>query len=363
MRWTSLGLTMVLGTGACLERRAAEPTHTDPAHAELAPADPLRSREAAPAGSSEPAPDPPPGERASPLIEPELPTVARAHDRTVIASPITIEALVPIPEGIAFAQGGEIWALAADEGTLRKLATTVDPHGLVTDGRWLYWLGHERNGKLELATGQVEPLASFGAPGEQVDLAIGDVLYGRSGSNAVWRFEGNGIHRIDVRPDRTWRALPGLGAAERVVYLPMIDTAARPLTFFILRLHVGGRSTRIPVEGAPQPLRWSVSRTGSLVLIGEQGTAVMRLDGKATKPRKAFDEPGVSAVCWCGDDVCTVDEDDGVVRRHRRGSADAEVLARDVGPVARLGCDERRVAWSTADDGEHAHEIHVVALP
>lgn len=363
MQRTSLGLALVLGAGACLERRPAEATHTDPAPAGLAPADPALSGETAPAGSPEPAPEPSPREHASPPIEPETPTVERAHERTVISSPLATEALVPIPEGIAFTQGGEIWTYTADGGTLRKLATAVDPHGFVTDGRWLYWLGHEGNGKLDLATGQVDTLASFGASGEQEDLAVGDVLYGRSGAKAVWRFEGHGVRRIDVRPDRTWRALPGLGAAERVVYLPMIDTAPRPPTSFILRLHVGGRSTRIPAEGIPKPLRWSVSRTGSLVLIGERGTAVMRQDVEAATLRKAFDEPGVVAVCWCGDDVCTVDGDDDVVRRHRRGSADAEVLARDVGPVARLGCDERRVAWSPPADGEHAREIHVVQMP
>jgi hypothetical protein len=358
MRWSILGLATMLGVGACLERRPSESAHTDPA-----PAEPAGSGEAAPARPPEPAPPPPPDERASPPVEPEVPTVARAHDRTVIASPVAIEALVPIPDGIAFALGGEVWAYAADEGALRKLATTVDPHGLVTDGKWLYWLGHERNGKLELATGQTATLASLGAPGEQEDLAVGDVLYGRSGAKAVWRFEGNGVRRIDVRPDRTWRALPGLGAGERVVVLPMMDTATRPPTSFILRLRVGGRSTKIAVEGIPQPLRWSVSRTGSLVFVAERGTAVMRQDATAAKARKAFDEPGVVAVCWCGDDVCTVDADDDVVRRHRRGSADAEIMARDVGSVGRLGCDERRVVWSTVGDGEHAPEIHVVELP
>jgi hypothetical protein len=281
----------------------------------------------------------------------------------VITSPQAVEALVPIPHGIAFAQGGEIWGLAVDEGALRRLATAVDPHGLVTDGHWLYWLGHERNGKLELATGRTATLASLGARGEQEDLAVGDVLYGRSGTQAVWRFEGDGIRRIDVRPDRAWRALPGLGAGDRVVYLPTLDTATRPPTPFILRFHVGGRSTRIPVEGIPQRLRWSVSRTGRLVFVGERGTAVMQQDAKAAAASKAFDAPGVVAVCWCGDDVCAVDGDDDVVRRHRRGSADVEVVVHDVGPVARLGCDRRRVAWSTPADGEHAREIHVVELP
>lgn len=91
--------------------------------------------------------------------------------------------------------------------------------------------------------------------------------------------------------------------------------------------------------------------------------ATLRQDAKASKPRVLFEEPGVTGVCWCGDDVCTVDGDDDVLRRHRRGGAKAEIVAEGIGGSLRnLACGPDRIAWSTLEGEDRASEIHVVQI-
>lgn len=286
------------------------------------------------------------------------PTVTREDGRTVLSTSGNFEEVVLIPGGLAFNLNSEIWVLESDETTARSLTSTSDPHSLVSDGKWLYWLGYENNGKLELATGEVGWLPRMGRPEMQQHLAVGDVLYGRN-EMSVWRYEGLHLRQITFRTDEAGMFRGEIRAGPRMVFLPTIDhvDGGRPQVF-LLRLDVRGKMTKVPIEGT-SPLRWSVNRAGSVVFRGADD-AVMQLDAKASKPRRLFDEPNLSAVCWCGRDVCTVVDD--VIRRHRRGRAEAEPVVEDVGSVDQLVCSADRIAWITTHSEEHGNEIHVVPL-
>lgn len=350
-----LAMLVVFGCSACIDRSSPpEPAPTDPPVAQP-PSTPNAEDEGTAASEAKPSTQP--KLAGEPSSRPDEPIVARREGRTVITSSSVVEELVLIPDGVAFVQGSEIWALGQDDAAPRRLATAVDPHALTCDGTWLYWLGHERNGKLDLATRRIETLPSMGTPGQEEDLAAGDVLYGRS-ATSIWRFEGLGVTRIAFRIDEAWSPMAGLGAGTRIVILPIAERATKGApSFFLLRLGLDGKMTRIPVDGIPRPLRWSVSRVGSVVMLGG-GDEVLRQDAKASKARVLFEEPGVAAVCWCGDDVCTVDTDDDVLRRHRGGGAEAERVADGVGSIRHLACGADRIAWSTSE--ERGSEIHVV---
>jgi len=89
----------------------------------------------------------------------------------------------------------------------------------------------------------------------------------------------------------------------------------------------------------------------------------MRQPARTAKATTLTSEPGVAAVCWCGRDVCTFDEDDHALHRHRRSASRPEVLAEGVEALVHLACDAHRVAWTTPEGTEQPSELHVVLLP
>ncbi len=313
----------------------------------------------APADLAQPPTVLPPDVGAVPEPDPEPPAelgAQRLDDRTVIAGPDGIEEVAVIPDGVAFTISSDIWVAPADGGELRTVATTVDPHGLATDGRWLYWLGHEKNGRLELATGKEQRRPRFAVPSAQVDLAMGDVPYGLDIDGRVWRIEGNHLERVDLRTEPDVKASSAIGAGKRVVVVVVFDFASRAT--FLWRVRLGGKGHRIDTRQFRGRF-WSVDAKGRLVFV--RGGDVMRLDPKSTTPKRLFTVAKLTALCWCGSAVCTFSEDDDQILRHRPGASEPEVLVRGLGPVHRISCSDERVAW-TAPGPNDAFSLSVVEL-
>ena len=340
-----------------------------PREPESAPTEHATAPTAAPAASApaEPAtPDSPEAEttiaEAPAAPRPEAPSVVRRDERIVVTSPWLVEGLALIPDGLAFAQGGEIWTLQRADLSLKQRAKVTDPHGLVSDGTSLYWLGDADNGRMALATGKVEFLPPFGTRGQQDDLAVGDALYGRNARGHVMRLEGMHLARVDIRTERAWSVMSGLEAGKRVVYLPILERGRGRPSFFLLRIPTGGgKPQRIEMGGPPRRTSWSVAANGSLVFLRGRST-VMQQGVKAKAAKQRFEEPGLIALCWCGSAVYTFDGDERVLRRHAKGTTTGEVVVSDIEMPEWLACDAERVVWSTPER-DHPSEIHMVSLP
>ncbi|MEX1367493.1 MAG: hypothetical protein AB1Z98_30475 [Nannocystaceae bacterium] len=370
-RWGSARTALIatlagLATAACREPRGPEASPTEHAAADadasIDARDPVdRGAEAADAGPHSPDVSADAGVRAGANALPDAPRVIPRDDRIVVSSPRLVEGLALLPDGIAFTAGSEIWTLAQDDLLLEQRAEVADPHGLVSDGTWLYWLGHEANGRMRLDSGAIESLPRIATYGQQDDLAVGDALYARDARGGVWRIEGSMVTAMALEIDPTWSPLPGLGAGKRIVYLPMMARSHGPPSFFLARLPVGGKgSQKIELSGPPRPRNWAVDAGGTLVFLRE-GSKVMQQGPRAKSATVVFEQPGLVAVCWCGSAVCTFDEDDRVLRRIAKGSKTSEVVTSDIEMGVRVACDDRRVAWSTSED-EHPSEIHLVSL-
>lgn len=370
-RWDAARTALVamlagLATAACREPRGPEASPTEHAAADADartdardPVDPgAEAEEAEPGGPGVSADA---GDRAVANARPDEPRVTPRDDRIVVTSPRLVEGLALLPDGFAFTAGSEIWTLAQDDLLLQERAEVADPHGLVSDGTWLYWLGHEDNGRMRLDSGAIESLPRIGTYGQQDDLAVGDALYARDAKGGVWRIEGSMVTAMAIEVDRTWSPLPGLGAGKRIVYLPMRARSHGPPSFFLVRMPVGGAGRQtIDFSGPPRRRSWAVDAAGTLVFLRE-GSKVMQQGPRAKSATVVFEEPGLVAVCWCGSAVCTFDEDDRVLRRIAKGSKTSEVVASDIEMGVRVACDGNRVGWSTLEQ-EHPSEVHLVSL-
>lgn len=355
-----------LALAACLDRAAPRATNDEAVEPDaVQPAGPAGGDglEAAPPQPVEPEPEPEPApepaQKPPAAAVPTEPTVDSEREHVVVVGARDLEDVVVLPDGAAFTTGGEIWTIAADGSNLKKRVTTVDPHGLATDGTRLYWLGHERNGTLELGSDEVEFLPRIGQPGTQHRLAFGDVLYGLTFEGALWRFAGGGVTRVHTRLEPGSRTLSGFAAGKRVVVLAALRREGGRMSPTLWRVRVGGKGHAIATGAARSGRRWSVNPRGDVLLA--EGGVVKRRDLSAKSSRKLFDEPGVGAVCWCGPHVCTFVPEANEVRLHRRGAAEASTLATDMGELRRVSCNARHVAWTTAGD-ELPSELHLASI-
>ncbi len=318
------------------EARHAAPVPKPQTPPQPAPVQPVAAARPHTAESPAPEPEQAPTVEEDPQVPP--PAFTSTAQGFVVKTAKSIEEIEVVPDGVAFVQWGEIWIASPGAGAVESVVAGRDLHGLTTDGTWLYWLGNERNGRLELATGAKEPLPRFARPGGQQDLSVGDVPYALTDGNVVWRLEGLHVSRVKTHLDRTWRVVGGaLGAGNRVVVFPVFGDRKT----FLWRLRVGGNGHRVETRGI-FPRSWSVDARGRLVFI--RGASVMRLDPKSKRAKPLFEEPNIRAVCWCGADVCTFVDDQ--VRLHVRGGDEHRVLAEDTGKVTRISCSARRVAWT-----------------
>ena len=325
-------------------------------------ADESRTENPAPKGL----PDAPAKTAEQPEIEAEVsppeapiepPKLERLAEHFVVVAPSAFEEALVVPGGVAFVQSEQIWIASRANEEVRMLEDPIDPHGLATDGSQLYWLGHERNGQIELASGEKGRFVRIAPPGRQRDLAFGDVAYGVTDRGQVWRVDGMHVSRVDTHMDRQWQSLPvGFGAGDHVVVLPLRDVARGET--FLWRARVGGKGVRVETKRV-QPVFWSVRADGTLLFV--RGEQVFRLGAKSNKPRLMFEEPRVSAVCWCGKSVCTFVESSGELRIHRKGATETRPLAPGLETPIRVSCDAEHVAWRVAT-GEGTHRLGVIAL-
>ncbi len=284
---------------------------------------------------------------------PPAPVVVRDATRTTMTATAPIEDLAVVRSGFAWIEDSGVRVLLDADAAPRVIATTVDPHGLASDGERICWLGDEHNGCHDLAKDVAVPLPRVAGPGEQEALAFGDVLHARSRPDALWRFEGDRVARMSFHPDPAWKLLPGLGAGPKVAFVPAIEPQGRK--WWLVRVPARGKAATIAV---PKPLgegRWAVDARGAVALVGD-GDDIMLVDPGKTTPRAFAKQADVQRLCWCGAEVCTISG--GVLRRHpARG--EPSTLAEGLGEALRLSCGFGRIAW-TERTGETAR---IVAIP
>lgn len=361
-------ITLAYGSVACQSNQANESPTTvsnTPLQPDLPPPSPPQ-----PPTSRTTAPDPPPGpaDQEAPPEEPIVadsaplpePVVERSGAHAVIAYDGDLdEDPVALLDGVAFAAGSGVWAYSDRTRLVSELARSVDPHQLETDGEWLYWLGFEENGRIELKTGRELFLPRLGASSDQ--LALGDCLYATTTSHELWQFCSLHLRQIRFGTDGEILALRGLEAGQAAVFtMALLRNRTGPIERVTLRIRADGKSSTIPFF--VQSRHWDASTSGGLVFAVEATGAVMRWGNRAAKQKPLFEEPGINAVCWCGRDVCTVN-DDHALRRYRGGKAPAEVVETSAGPVALLDCNANYVTWTTPPDESGVTRIHVLALP
>lgn len=319
---------------AQVEPAQVEPAHAGPAHAE---------------------PEPIEAEATQPHV-PSTPTLERRSEHLVVVAPHAIEDAVVVPGGVAFVQHDEIWLASPDSDEVRLLEDPIDPHGLARVGSWLYWLGNEKNGRIELSTAKKERIPRFAPPGRQSNFAAGDKLYGITDEGQVWGLEGMHISRVETHADRQWRSLPGhFGAGAKVLVLPVLDPAEREA--FLWRVRVGGKGQRVETNRVV-PALWSINAKGSLAFV--RGDEVFRLGAKSNKPRRLFEEPDVSALCWCGDAVCTFVASESELRIHGKDRTEVRPLTAGLEQPSRTTCSAEYVAWRVS--GEARATMGVLAL-
>ncbi len=247
-----------------------------------------------------------------------------------------------MPGGVVWTESGEILGLLGDD-PVASLAKTVDPHSLVTDGRRLFWLGHERNGWRDLVTAEVGRLPAAGDPAGQEALAYGDGLYARSRPDGLWRLDLQDARRMPFHPDPSWRLLPGLTAGDHTVALPAAIPGAGAPQFRFVRIDRRNRVATAATTILPRLGSWAIGGAGDLAFIADAHGTVAVWKASEPNPKPAFVQAGSRMLCWCDGAVCTFGE---AVRRHPTGAA-AQLIATELGSFSRISCDDDRVAWKS----------------
>jgi hypothetical protein len=287
------------------------------------------------------------------------PSVSREADRLVVTSGSLIEEVLIVPSGLVWTRSSEVWGLFGEDEP-RVLSSIVDPHSLVTDGKTVYWLGHEKNQAFDLGEMTLTTLSPFDRRSQQATLAFGDALYGRSWSGSLWLYENGRVRELPFRADPSWFKIPGLGAGGRRLFLPAAKrTESNDVESFIMRIDRKGIDATIAVARVPRLGRWDVSRTGDLAYVSDKAGTVMLLTANAKKPIAFLEGHAVESLCWCGHNVCAIS--DGNIYRHRAGEA-SMVLVPRVGPVSSLSCGHGRLAW-LAEGAERTATVIVISVP
>ena len=298
------------------------------------------------------------GSEVAEVLSPETPsekapataTIAREGGRTIVATESKAEEILVVPTGVVWAESGSVWRASDREGEPEVVSRLVDPHGLATNGRRVYWLGDEKNEQLRLDSGEVSPLPPFYTRNLQETLAFGDALYGRSDYPvALWQI-GRGVKRLPFRPEPGWHLELGLGAGKRKLFLPASEMLNdRATRWFFIRFDIGGALSTAETGSPPVRGRWAVNAAGDLAFVADDAGSVAIWPITAKTARVAFEHASVEHLCWCGTSVCTLG--DGAIHRHPKRGA-AVVLASDVDEgVRQLSCGFGRIGWTS-----HAHE-------
>ena len=295
------------------------------------------------ANGEQPAGDPAPDDTLSPTIEQR-----EAH--VVVQVPGGAEDVVAIAGGAAFVHAGTIWRVTAEGPRLTSLVTVSDPHALATDGAVLAWFGAEDNGALDLVTLDRKPFPGLAPPPLRQDLAFGDAWYARVSDTQLWRVEGMHVERLDAGLSRAWM-VRGLAAGAGVVVVPVVDPPGR--ASFLWRVDRRGKGTRLDV-GSIQPRLWDVQADGD-VLFARDDT-VFRVGVGATRPKAIVAVPGITAVCGCGSQVCTLSAASQELVRHDGRATLRWSLEGNLNPDAGLSCTAAYAAWA-ADE-----QVRVVTL-
>ena len=343
VRATFCAVALLLGCGP-----QSHATSTPPPTRPPPPTDPAEP---------EPAPEPQPTPEPEPPAPREL-RVVRTEGRTEILLVDPLEELLALPGGVAWTQSGEVWVLLDDAEVPAVVGKTIDPHGLTTDGRTLYWVGFEENGLWNRETGETRGWPRFAGVNEQTALAFGDALYCQD-RMSLWRFGERHIRRINFEMG-TWN-IHGFRAGKDRMFLAVtaIDRDAPKesrISYEYVRVRTSGKHTAVPSLGQPIWRRWDVNPAGDLAFISDSSGTVSLMRANRETPTVAFTQPGAEALCFCGADLCTVAE--GSLDRHRRGAV--QHIA-NPGDLDLLACSGDRVAWAGPGDGRS--QITVVSLP
>ena len=288
-----------------------------------------------------------------------MPSVSREADRLVVTSGSLIEEVLIVPSGLLWTRSSEVWGLFGEDEP-RLLSSIVDPYSLVTDGKTVYWLGHEKNQAFDLEEMTLTRLSPFDRRSEQAALAFDGALYGCSRSGSLWQYDNGRVRELPFRPHPPWFKIPGLRAGGRRLFLPAVKrTESNEVEAFILRIDPKGKSATVPVASVPLLARWDVSRTGDLAYVSDKAGTVMLLPADAKEPVAFIEGQAVETLCWCGPDVCAIS--DGSIHRHRSGEAPI-VLARHVGLVSSLSCGHGRLAW-LVEGADRTSTVVVISVP
>ncbi len=307
---------------------------------------------AEPSGRESPAPLPP--QSAAPTVRPETLEIAKDRDSFVLTASHPVGGLALLPDGLALVHGGSLWLASTETRELTEIDAGVDPHALASDGRWLYWLGDERNGKLNLSTHETDFLPRFGRPQSQQGLAAGDALYGLGADGEVFRLDK--LHPRLANPgDRRWQTMGGIQAGDHIFAFSAIDRVE--MEAFLWRREDRRKGLRVEADLRHRHA-WSLAHDGRLVFF--RGEQVMLLSRRAKSPRPLFDKADLSGLCWCGKDVCGVSESAAELRL-RAGESDPKVIATGVGRIEQLRCDAEKVAWTKPGIGKST-EVHLAPL-
>ncbi len=267
----------------------------------------------------------------------------------------SVGGLALIPGGVALVHSGTLWLASSQTGEFTKVETSTDPHALVSDGKWLYWLGHEKNEKLNLRTHEKSHVARFAPAARQRGLAVGDALYGFAEEAQVSRIGKRHVN-LAHRANPYWASPGHLEAGEGILAFAVIDRT--DMSSFLWRTEVRKKGVRVDAD-LQQTHAWSLHNDGRLIFFRDGH--VMSLGRKSKTPRPLFGQGDLTDLCWCGRDVCGISETVGEARVHHRGKPESTVVADAVGKPGFLRCSDQHIAWTTAGESKST-EVHLAPL-
>mgnify|MGYP003875256651 CR=1 FL=1 len=309
----------------------------------------------APAPPTLPAP-PPADEPAGP---PPPFSVELRPDGATISTLEEINDAIVIPGGVLLAHDNTIWRLDRGGRDLQEVTKSIDPHGMASDGTWLYWFSEEENARLNLETLERELIEQLEPAGLQYTFAMGELPYALTGPGMIWWYRGRDAYVVDRPKSADGRLGPlGLRAGGRVAVLSKV----RPDGTSYLKRAQGGRTKDAVESDSAHPRRFSVDPEGRLLFL--RGEGVLRLNPGTSEAQFLFELPDLTALCWCGEDICTISAESQALVRHsgpfEGPSHSVETLRPVNSDVHTLSCNADAVAWTSRETG---YALHVVWLP
>ena len=229
---------------------------------------------AAPA-TTVPAPAPPAVPAPPPADEPAGPppplSVELRPDGATISTLEEINDAIAIPGGVLLAHDNTIWRLDRGGRDLQEVTKSIDPHGMATDGTWLYWFSEEENARLNLETLERELIEQLEPAGLQYTFAMGELPYALTGPGMIWWYRGSDAYVVDRPTSADGRLGPlGLRAGGRVAVLSKV----RPDGTSYLKRAQGGRTKDAVESDSAHPRRFSVDPEGRLLFLRERASCV-----------------------------------------------------------------------------------------